>query len=84
MGIAKCIVLYVQEVVTNLPYRTDSMFGGVQEDAVQNELEDPAAENTEEDKPKVTTNRYYVFLILPQIYTANHTTFPLQMYAITV
>ena len=28
--------------------------------------------------------RYYVFHILPQIYTANHTTFPIQMYAITV
>ena len=27
---------------------------------------------------------YYVFHILPQIYTANHATFPIQMYAITV
>ena len=27
---------------------------------------------------------YYVFYILSQIYTGNHTTFPVQMYAITV
>ena len=27
---------------------------------------------------------YGVFHILPQIYTANHATFPIQMYAITV
>ena len=29
-------------------------------------------------------NEYYVFHILPQIYTSNHTTLPIQMYAITV
>ena len=27
---------------------------------------------------------YYMFHILPQIYTANHANFPIQMYAITV
>ena len=27
---------------------------------------------------------YRVFYILPQMYTANHATFPIQMYAITV
>ena len=32
---------------------------------------------------KTGTSFYYVFHILPQIYTATHVTFPIQMYAIT-
>ena len=37
----------------------------------------------EQDEERVNY-MYYVFHILPQIYTENHATFPIQMYASTV